>query len=174
LDSYKDGFDTDIKNKLATLTILHESYTNALGNLYVYLQHLPVFSHKLTINVPITNQKSSGCCWIFAGFNMLHQKMMKEYNVKNLKLLWPYLFFYNKLERPNWFLENIFKALDKDLDGHIVQYLLNDPIGNGGQWDMLAALINKYGVVSKEAYSEIFDTLTSKEIKKLLMSKLHV
>ncbi|KAJ2870354.1 hypothetical protein FB639_004634, partial [Coemansia asiatica] len=94
--------------------------------------------------------------------------MMKEYNVKNLKLLWPYLFFYNKLERPNWFLENIFKALDKDLDGHIVQYLLNDPIGNGGQWDMLAALINKYGVVSKEAYSEIFDTLTSKEIKKLL------
>ncbi|KAJ1641986.1 hypothetical protein LPJ64_006121, partial [Coemansia asiatica] len=148
LDSYKDGFDTDIKNKLATLTILHESYTNALGNF--------------------------GCCWIFAGFNMLHQKMMKEYNVKNLKLLWPYLFFYNKLERPNWFLENIFKALDKDLNGHIVQYLLNDPIGNGGQWDMLAALINKYGVVSKEAYSEIFDTLTSKEIKKLLMSKLHV
>ncbi|KAJ2848285.1 bleomycin hydrolase [Coemansia erecta] len=123
LDSYKDNFDANIKNKLATLTISRESYSN----------HLPVFSHTLAIDVPITNQKSSGRCWIFAGLNMLRLKMMKEYNVEDIELSQPYLFFYDKLEKSNWFLENILKTLDEDLDGHVVQYLLNDPISDSGQ-----------------------------------------
>ncbi|KAJ2380520.1 hypothetical protein GGI05_006282, partial [Coemansia sp. RSA 2603] len=60
LDSYKDEFDADIKNRLATLTISREAYGNALENRDVYLAHPPVFSNKLAIDAPITNQKSSG------------------------------------------------------------------------------------------------------------------
>ncbi|KAJ2232799.1 bleomycin hydrolase [Coemansia sp. RSA 1722] len=172
LDSYKDDFDADIKNKLATLTISRESYSNALENRYVYLKHPPVFSNKLSIDAPITNQKSSGRCWIFAGLNMLRQKMMKEHKLEELELSQPYLFFYDKLEKSNWFLENVLKTLDEDLDGRVVQYLLKDPIGDGGQWDMFVALIEKYGVVPKDAYPETFHTSSSSQMDTLITSKL--
>ncbi|KAJ1883617.1 bleomycin hydrolase, partial [Kickxella alabastrina] len=98
LDSYKDEFDADIKNRLARLTISRESYSNALENRDVVVQHPPVFSHKLAIDAPITNQKVSGRCWIFAGLNMLRQSMMSEYKLEKLELSQPYLFFYDKLE----------------------------------------------------------------------------
>ncbi|KAJ2629730.1 bleomycin hydrolase [Coemansia sp. RSA 1694] len=171
LSGYRQ-FDSDIKNKLATLTISRESYTNALENREVFLEHPPVFSHKLAIDAPITNQMSSGRCWLFAGLNMLRQKMMKEYNLDALELSQPYLFFYDKLEKSNWFLENILATLDEDLDGRVVQYLLKDPIGDGGQWDMFVALIEKYGVVPKEAYPETFHTSSSGQMDGLVTSRL--
>ncbi|KAJ2909862.1 bleomycin hydrolase, partial [Coemansia aciculifera] len=172
LSSYKDDFDSDIKNKLATLTISRESYTNALENRNVFLEHPPVFSHKLAIDAPITNQMSSGRCWLFAGLNMLRQKMMSEYNLDALELSQPYLFFYDKLEKSNWFLENVLATLDEDLDGRVVQYLLKDPIGDGGQWDMFVALIEKYGVVPKEAYPETYHTSSSGQMDSLVTSRL--
>ncbi|KAJ2403969.1 bleomycin hydrolase, partial [Coemansia sp. RSA 2530] len=119
LSSYKDEFDSDIKNKLATLTISRESYTNALENREVFLEHPPVFSNKLAIDAPITNQFSSGRCWLFA-----------------------------------------------------VQYLLKDPIGDGGQWDMFVALIEKYGVVPKESYPETYHTSNSGQMDNLVTSRL--
>ncbi|KAJ2012880.1 bleomycin hydrolase [Coemansia sp. S3946] len=172
LSGYKDEFDSDIKNKLATLTISRESYTNALENREVFLEHPPVFSNKLAIDAPITNQQSSGRCWLFAGLNMLRQKMMKEYNLDSLELSQPYLFFYDKLEKSNWFLENILATLDDELDGRVVQYLLKDPIGDGGQWDMFVALIEKYGVVPKEAYPETYHTSNSGQMDGLVTSRL--
>ncbi|KAJ2854805.1 bleomycin hydrolase, partial [Coemansia erecta] len=158
LQDYHEEFDADIKNKLATLTISRESYSNALENRDVYLKHPPVFSNKLEIDAPITDQKSSGRCWIFAGLNMLRQRMMKEHNLEELELSQPFVFFYDKLEKSNWFLENVLKTLDEDLDGRVVQYLLKDPVGDGGQWDMFVALVEKYGVVPKEAYPETYHT----------------
>ncbi|KAJ1645437.1 bleomycin hydrolase [Coemansia asiatica] len=97
---------------------------------------------------------------------------MKEYNVEDIELSQPYLFFYDKLEKSNWFLENILKTLDEDLDGRVVQYLLNDPISDSGQWDMFVALIEKYGVVPKEVYPETFHTSSSREMNTLIASKL--
>ncbi|KAJ2862733.1 bleomycin hydrolase [Coemansia asiatica] len=78
---------------------------------------------------------------------MLRLKMMKEYNVEDIELSQPYLFFYDKLEKSNWFLENILKTLDEDLDGH-------------------------YGVVPKEVYPETFHTSSSREMNTLIVSKL--
>ncbi|KAJ1956838.1 hypothetical protein GGI12_005200, partial [Dipsacomyces acuminosporus] len=172
LQHYNHGFNADVKNKLATLTISREGYTNALENRYVYLKHPPVFSDKLAIDAPITDQKSSGRCWIFAGLNMLRQGIMKEKNLEELELSQPFLFFYDKLEKSNWFLENVLDTLDEDLDGRVVQYLLKDPVGDGGQWDMFVALIEKYGVVPKEAYPETFHTSSSGQMDKLVTLKL--
>ncbi|KAJ2160703.1 bleomycin hydrolase [Coemansia sp. RSA 552] len=172
LGGYKDEFDADVKNRLATLAISREAFTNALENRYVYLQHPPVFSNKLAIDAPITNQKSSGRCWIFAGLNMLRQAMMKKYNLEGLELSQPYLFFFDKLEKSNWFLENVLATLDEDLDGRVVQYLLQDPVSDGGQWDMFVALIEKYGVVPKDAYPETFHTSSSGQMDGLITTKL--
>ncbi|KAJ1668699.1 bleomycin hydrolase [Coemansia sp. RSA 1813] len=172
LKDYCGEFDADIKNKLATLTISREAYSNALENREVYLKHPPVFSNKLEIDAPITDQKSSGRCWIFAGLNMLRQRMMKEYNLEDLELSQPFIFFYDKLEKSNWFLENVLNTLDEDLDGRVVQYLLKDPVGDGGQWDMFVALIEKYGVVPKEAYPETHHTSSSGQMDGLVTTKL--
>ncbi|KAJ2083932.1 bleomycin hydrolase [Coemansia sp. RSA 988] len=172
LSSYKDIFDSDIKNRLATLTLSRQAYTDALENRYVYLEHPPVFSHKLAIDAPITDQKSSGRCWLFAGLNVLRQKIMKEYNLEELELSEPYLFFYDKLEKANWFLENILETLDEELDGRLVQYLLKDPVGDGGQWDMFVGLIEKYGIVPKSVYPETYHTSNSRNMDTLITSKL--
>ncbi|KAJ2402914.1 bleomycin hydrolase [Coemansia sp. RSA 2559] len=172
LNDYDKEFDADIKNKLATLTISRESYRKALENREVYLKHPPFFSNKLEIDAPITDQKQSGRCWIFAGFNMLRQRMMKEHNLGELELSQPFVFFYDKLEKANWFLENVLKTLDEDLDGRVMQFLLKDPVCDGGQWDMFVALVEKYGVVPKEAYPETYHTSNSRRMRGLLTTKL--
>ena len=78
---------------------------------------------------------------------MLRQSMMKQYKLEEFEFSQSYIFFFDKIERSNWFLENILDTLDEDLDSRIVQYLLSDPISDGGQWDMFASLVEKYGVV---------------------------
>ncbi|KAJ2056823.1 bleomycin hydrolase [Coemansia sp. S146] len=100
-EATKDITTAQLTSFLATLTISRESYTNSLENREAFLEHPPVFSNKLAIDAPITNQMSSGRCWIFAELNMLWQKMMKEYNLDLLELSQPYLFFYDKLEKSN-------------------------------------------------------------------------
>ncbi|KAJ2342930.1 bleomycin hydrolase, partial [Coemansia sp. RSA 2618] len=172
LSSYNDEFDADVKNKLAALTLSREAYSTALGDRAAYLQQPAVFSHKVAIDPPITNQKSSGRCWIFACLNLLRLKMMQEYKLEELELSQPFLFFYDKLEKANWFLENVLMTADEDVEGRLMQYLLKEPINDGGQFDMIVALLEKYGVVPKDAYPETFHTGNSREMNALITSKL--
>ena len=62
---------------------------------------------------------------------------MKRYNLKDFELSQSYLFFWDKLEKANWFLEQILDTVNEPLDGRLVQELLGDPVGDGGQWDMV-------------------------------------
>lgn len=73
---------------------------------------------------------------------------MKKHNLSSFELSQAYLFFWDKLEKANWFLEQIVDTAGEHLDGRLVQALLRDPVGDGGQWDMLANLVFKYGLVS--------------------------
>jgi bleomycin hydrolase len=97
---------------------------------------------------PVTNQRSSGRCWIFAATNVFRVAIMKKHNLSSFELSQAYLFFWDKLEKANWFLDQIVDTADEDLDGRLVQTLLRDPVGDGGQWDMLSNLVSKYGLVS--------------------------
>ena len=72
---------------------------------------------------------------------------MKKYNLSSFELSQSYLFFWDKLEKANWFLEQVMDTAEEDLDGRLVQRLFSDPVGDGGQWDMLANLVSKYGLV---------------------------
>lgn len=73
---------------------------------------------------------------------------MRTYNLKEFELSQAYLFFWDKLEKANYFLENILDTWDEDLDARLTQTLLADPVSDGGQWDMIANLVEKYGLVS--------------------------
>ena len=100
------------------------------------------------------NQERSGRCWMFASLNTMRYRVIKKYNLKTFELSQAYPLFWDKLEKSNWFLENILDTLDAPLDGRLVSFLLTDPIGAGGQWDKFRSLVKKYGVVPKEAMPE--------------------
>jgi len=72
---------------------------------------------------------------------------MRKHNLKEFELSQAYLFFWDKLEKANYFLEQIIDTADEDLEGRLVQRLLSQPVGDGGQWDMVANLVEKYGLV---------------------------
>jgi bleomycin hydrolase len=97
------------------------------------------FNVKIPIEgAPVTNQNASGRCWLFASTNVFRVAIMRKYNLKEFELSQSYLFFYDKLEKSNYFLENILETAEEPLDSRLVQTLLKEPISDGGQWDMLA------------------------------------
>lgn len=80
---------------------------------------------------------------------------MRKYNLKEFELSQGYLFYWDKLEKANYFLEQILDTAEEDLDGRLVQRLLEAPVGDGGQWDMAANLLEKYGLVARSAKTRI-------------------
>lgn len=114
------------------------------------------------------NQERSGRCWMFASLNVFRQKMIEKYNLPTFELSQAYPLFWDKLEKSNWFLNNICDTLDEPLDGRLVSYLLTDPIGDGGQWDMFRALVQKYGVCPKEAMPETANSCNTGDLDRYL------
>jgi bleomycin hydrolase len=114
------------------------------------------------------NQERSGRCWMFASLNTMRYRVIKKYNLKTFELSQAYPLFWDKLEKSNWFLQNILDTLDEPLDGRFVSFLLADPIGDGGQWDMFRSLVKKYGVVPKEAMPETACSRNTRELDRYL------
>lgn len=79
---------------------------------------------------------------------------MRKYNLREFELSQAYLFYWDKIEKANWFLEQVIDTVDEDLDGRLIQRILEDPVSDGGQWDMIANLVEKYGLVSPRQRSE--------------------
>ena len=102
----------------------------------------------------ITNQERSGRCWMFAALNTMRYRVMQKLGLKTFELSQAYPLFWNKYECANWFFENIIATANQPLDSREVSFLLADPMCDGGQWDMFASLVRKYGVCPKEAMPE--------------------
>ena len=118
-----------------------------------------VGANAMTFDVEVTqgdrcDQQRSGRCWMFASLNTMRYRVIKKYGLKTFELSQTYPLFWDKLEKSNWFFENILDTLDEPLSGRLLAYLLEAPIGDGGQWDMFKSLVKKYGVVPKEAMPE--------------------
>jgi bleomycin hydrolase len=97
----------------------------------------------------VTNQERSGRCWLFAGLNLLRAGVMRETGLKNFEFSQNYVMFWDKLERANYLLEAIIETAERDLDDRTVAFLLQSAAGDGGQWNMFAALVAKHGLVPK-------------------------
>ena len=115
-----------------------------------------------------TDQKHSGRCWMFASLNTFRYRIIKKYNLKSFELSQSYPLFFDKLEKANWFLENILDTFGEPLNGRLMAYLLSDPVADGGQWDMFKGLVKKYGVVPKEIMPETACSRNTREMDKYL------
>lgn len=131
--------------------------------------------HQFSINLKqgeITNQKSSGRCWMFAALNTMRFEIIKKLNLETFELSQNYPLFWDKLEKANYFLENILATLDEPTNGRLIAWLLSSPLGDGGQWDMFCGLIDKYGVVPKDAMPETACSSATGEMDKFMTLKL--
>jgi bleomycin hydrolase len=122
--------------------------------------------------LPVTNQSKTGRCWIFAGLNVLREIIANKNGLKDFELSQNYLAFYDKLEKINYFLESIDDFLDADKDDRTLQHIVRTGIQDGGQWDMFVALVDKYGVVPKNAMDETANSSATKVMNQFINLKL--
>ncbi|KAK3859952.1 hypothetical protein Pcinc_033966 [Petrolisthes cinctipes] len=134
-----------------------------------------VFSHKVeSEGRPVTNQKSSGRCWIFACLNVMRLPFIKQQNLEEFEFSQSYLFFWDKIERCNYFLNKMVECVRRGepVEGRLVSFLLHDPIPDGGQWDMVVNLVSRYGVMPKKCFPESYSAENTMRMNRILQSKL--
>ena len=133
-----------------------------------------VFNHAVEETKPVTNQKSSGRCWIFALLNAIRIPFVKKYQLKSFEFSQPYLYFWNKVELCNYLMEIFIQTAKEELDGRLMMFLLKMPCQDGGQWDMLVNVVEKYGLLPKECWPESASTESSRNFTTLLAVKVSV
>ena len=122
----------------------------------------PVFSIHIE-TMPVTNQKASGRCWIFAALNLLREIVAKKCNIKEFELSQNYLALFDKIEKANYALESLLSLADREPTDRVYMHILENPVSDGGQWDMFVSLVKKYGVMPKSAFPETFQSETTRE-----------
>ena len=129
------------------------------------------FSHRVKTN-GITDQKSSGRCWLFTGLNVLRAKMIDKHNLPSFEFSQNYNSFYDLLEKSNLFLQAIIDTRSLAMDDRKVDWLMKNPIGDGGQFTGVSNLIMKYGAVPKSAMPETFQSNNTSNMAMILKWKL--
>lgn len=120
----------------------------------------------------VNNQKASGRCWIFAACNGMRELIGKKIGVGSFKLSQSYIAFYDKLEKLNYTLEALIETIDADYDDRTVQFLVQNGVGDGGQWDMLVNVVKKYGICPKNAFVETYTSNNTRILNSLLNAEI--
>lgn len=120
----------------------------------------------------ITDQKSSGRCWLFTGLNVLRSQIMDEHGIPQLELSQNYNFFYDQLEKANLFLQAVIDTSSLPYDDKKVEWLFQHPLSDGGQYTGLADNLTKYGIVPKSAMVETYSSSNSAKMGRMISRKL--
>ena len=155
-----------VKNALAS---------NSIATLAINGENLSMIDTHFSHRVPtkgITNQKSSGRCWLFTGLNVLRAKVIAKYDLPGLEFSQNYNSFYDLLEKSNLFLQAIIDTRDLPMEDRKVDWLLKNPIGDGGQFTGVSNLLMKYGVVPREVMPETFQSENTSQMAMILKWKL--
>lgn len=171
LDRYRE----QAKSNYAVGLAMNAVTANGIGKASTDIEALKKNVHEYSVLLKtgeITSQNQSGRCWMFAALNAMRFGLIKKYNLENYEFSQTYPLFWDKLEKSNYFLENILATLDEETGSRIVAFLLTAPLNDGGQFDMFAGLVEKYGVVPKSAMPETVCSSATAEMDKYLTLKL--
>ena len=163
-----------------TITPADKAIRNAMANTSIAVlatdaSTLTAVDDHFTYRVPnkgITDQQSSGRCWLFTGMNVLRSKAINQYQLPELELSQCYLFFYDQLEKANLFLQGIIDTRKKPADDRMVDWLFENPLSDGGTFCGVADLVQKYGVVPKDVMPDNYQSNNTSQIDMLLKWKL--
>lgn len=171
IGKYSENIQEKAVNRVIQNAVIKNGINAATANNHAVVAMNPVFSEEIKTG-KVANQKKSGRCWMFAALNTFRHKMNTLFNLEDFELSQNYTNFWDKLEKSNYFLESVLKTADEPLDGRLVSWILATPQQDGGQWDMLVSIIEKYGVVPKQVMPETFQSSQSMELNDLLNAKL--
>ena len=157
LEKFSADFNKNPENKVIARSAQRSGVLEASYNDRVQSELTRVFSTELDTD-NVTNQKHSGRCWLFATLNVLRHEFGKKYKAKDFTFSQAYNFFWDKIERANMFYNRILDSADMPLDSRQVKTDLDFAGSDGGQFQMAAALVEKYGVVPSYAMPETFNT----------------
>ena len=167
IEEFRKSFDSD-----PSATVAQNAVSNAdLSTLALrreLVQNMDFSSSTKLDEWNATNQRRSGRCWLFATLNLFRVGAMKKMNVKNFEFSQAHIHFWDKLERANHFLEAILETSDRPVDDRTIHFLLSDPIGDGGQWNMAMNLIRKHGLVPMSAYPESHSSSNTRSMNTVL------
>ena len=167
LEKELNNYKKDAKNTI----IRHALVKNSLLTVASSQDEIKEMDFNFDINIktlPAANQKASGRCWLFAATNVCREVIAKKLNLANFELSQSYLAFYDRLEKSNYLLEAVIELIDKEYDDRTLAFLLQNGVGDGGQWDMFVSLANKYGLCPKNVYPETNTSSATRETAQLI------
>ena len=148
---------------------------NSIDNLAQNRNNAAELDTYFSIETPkqtITDQKSSGRCWMFSGMNVLRANFAKRTDSLRVEFSQAYLFFYDQLEKANLFLQGVIDTGKKPIDDQRVQFFFKNPINDGGTFCGVADLAEKYGLVPKQVMPESYSSDNTSRMARLISSRL--
>ena len=165
--AFRKAFEKNSKQIALQRGVVKNGIRASAENVQAHVENTPIFSIDLATG-KVANQKQSGRCWMFAALNTFRHKLLTTYQLKDFELSQNYTFFWDKYEKANYFYENILNTAQQDVTSREVAFLLQTPQQDGGQWDMIVSLFQKYGVVPKAVMPESSNSSNSRDLNNYL------
>ena len=173
LNNYSEQYHKNKKNNILKNALTYNPVDKVLINREVLKNRNNTFTKLVSQHTFITNQKKSGRCWLFSFLNLLRFKMIHRYGLnEDFQLSQNYLFFYDKLEKSNYFLNVMYESKNENITSQKLRYFLNEPIGDGGYWKSAVNLIEKYGVVPGKNMHETYQSNNTEKLNYFLTTNL--
>ena len=169
IKKYRDNILKDSNFELLSNSVQRNGVSEVMFNTSNSFKIQEVFNNEIEDMASITNQKQSGRCWMFAGFNVIRNIVKKNLKVKDIELSESYLMFYDKLEKCNTTLDFVIKNVNEKVDSRLFRYILGMSGENdGGFWHYFVKLVKKYGICPKEVMGESYDSSHSDKMNELI------
>lgn len=169
--AYQKELANDTNAQVLERAVSHQGILATAADFASDRDMTPVFSIDLDTG-KVANQKQSGRCWMFAALNTMRPHLADLFKLSDFELSQNYTNFWDKFEKANYFYENVLATADQPTSSRKVAFLMATPQQDGGQWDMLCAIIEKYGIVPKSVMPETYNSSKSSELNKTLNLKL--
>lgn len=147
---------------------------NSIETLARNHQNARAFDTYFSVETPkqsITDQQSSGRCWMFSGLNVLRANLAQRDSV-SMEFSQAYLFFWDQLEKANLMLQGVIDTAKEPIDHQRVQFFFHHPINDGGTFCGVSDLVDKYGLVPSEVMPESYSSDNTSMAAKIVSSKL--
>ncbi|MBW3078546.1 C1 family peptidase [Bifidobacterium simiiventris] len=174
LGKLRDEFDADGTNRLAMNAVTAAGIDKVARN-YDRARLLQRRFSTIVDNGEVTHQDRSGRCWLFSSLNVARFVAKKNMNLKEFEFSQNYAMYYDKLERVNYFLKDVaaLVAAGEPNDSRLIKHLLDDVMGDGGQWTMAMNVYKKYGAVPKDLFPETESSKNTGPMNTQLRHMLH-
>jgi bleomycin hydrolase len=166
---------SSFKNTSENRALINAVTHNDIKNLAKSRENEGKVNHLINTKVKthgISNQRSSGRCWLYTGLNTLKPMVLAKYDIKDFEFSQTYNFFWDQFEKANLFLEIAIATAGKPITDRKVEWMMKNPIGDGGQWTTFADVVKKYGVVPASAMPDTYQSKNTRMMSRLLARKL--